>query len=139
MYWIALATLVPAAAFDLRKREIPDVIPLALLVVALLGKALGFHPVPWGEILIGAGAAFAVSFALFARGGLGGGDVKLATALGAALGARALVPFAVATGLLGGICAFVLRLRRRREAEIAYALVVLAGLLALLPVLWLAP
>ncbi|MEM7306177.1 MAG: prepilin peptidase [Planctomycetota bacterium] len=135
MYWIALIALIVAAGFDLRTREIPDTIPVVLFLAALGAKLLGLHPVAWSGIALGAGAAFAVGAALFACRGLGGGDVKLLAALGAALGARAFLPFAVATGLLGGVVALVLR--RRRGAELAYAPVMLGGLLSLLPLLWL--
>lgn len=137
MYWIALTALTVATVFDLRTREIPDAIPIVLLAAALAAKALGLHPVPWQGIALGAGCAFAVSTALFALGGLGGGDVKLLTAVGAALGGKALLPFAFATTIIGGVFALAQRARRGRDdVELAYAPVMLAGLLALLPLVW---
>ena len=95
---------------------------------------MGWHPVSWTGILIGFGAAFLVSFALFAMGGLGGGDVKLLAALGATLGWPALLPFALLTTIFGGIGAWFLR--RRQDTEMAYAPAMLAGLLALFPLVW---
>ncbi len=136
MYWIALLALLLAAAYDQRSREIPNWISLVLLIVALGAKLAGWHPVSWTGILVGLGAAFAVSFALFALGGLGGGDVKLLTALGAALGGSAFVPFAVATTLVGVF--FAWRAKRRGDREIAYAPAMLAGLCSLLPLVLLA-
>ena len=134
MYWLALAALLFACWTDLRKREIPDALSLCLLFAALGAKALGWHPVGWTGILLGCGLAFGVSFALFALGGLGGGDVKLLTALGATLGWPALLPFALLTGIFGGVAAWIAR--RKRQTEVAYAPVMLAGLLALLPLVW---
>ncbi len=135
MYWIALVALVAAAAFDARTREIPDTVSTVLIVTALLAKLLGFHAASWNGILVGAAAAFAVSAVLFWKGGLGGGDVKLLTALGAALGIGAFLPFVLTTALVGGVVA--LALRGREDREMAYAPVMLAGLLVLLPVVWL--
>ena len=131
MYWIALIALVLAAGFDLRSREIPNLVPLGLLVAAVVAKLAGLHPASWGEIALGAGVAFLPTLLLFRSGGLGGGDVKLLTALGATLGFWALLPFAILTGLIGGVVA--LCARRFGDAEIPYAPVMLAGLLALVP------
>jgi len=134
MYWVALVALVIAAGFDLQTRRIPDTISVALLIVALGAKLMGYHPVSWAGIGLGVGLAFAVSAGLFALGALGGGDAKLFTALGAALGAAALFPFVVATSVIGGLVA--LFLRRKPGTEMAYAPVMLAGLLVLLPLVW---
>lgn len=136
MYWVALGMLVAAAAFDLRRREIPDTIPACLLLAAVGAKLLGVHPVPWFEIALGAGVAFAASAALFHLGGLGGGDVKTLTALGAALGWKAFLPFIALTCIFGGLVAIVALRRKEEDPEIAYAPVMLAGLLALFPLVW---
>ena len=134
MYWIALALLAVGAAFDLRRREIPDAIPVALFALALGMKVMGLHPVSWSGVLLGAGVAFAGSAVAFHFGALGGGDVKLLTALGAALGIGALIPFVVLTSIFGGLLA--LRARLREETEVAYAPAMLAGLLSLVPLVW---
>jgi len=134
MYWVALGTLVLAAVFDMRTREIPNSIPVGLILLSVGAKVAGFHPVSWVELGLGVALAFGLAFVPFAFGVLGGGDVKLFTALGAALGVRAFLPFCAATALFGGVAALVVG--RRRGPEIAYAPVMLAGLLALLPVLW---
>ncbi len=134
MFWLALAALLCATAFDLASREIPDTISIVLILAAIAAKFAGLHPLGWSQIGLGAGGAFVVTTALFAAGGLGGGDVKLLTALGAVLGAGAMLPFAILTGLFGGIAAWIAR--RRGETEIAYAPVMLVGLLGLLPIHW---
>ena len=136
MYWISLIALAVAAVFDVRSRQIPDAISIALVLVAIGAKLAGLHPVSWSGVVLGFTLAFLLSFALFAIRGLGGGDVKLLSALGAALGASAFLPFLLLTAVFGGVAAW--RARRQGETEIAYAPVMLAGLVALLPVVVLA-
>ena len=68
---------------------------------------------------------------LFAKGWFGGGDAKLCIALGATLGLLPFLVFFAATCVAGG--AFALRARRVEESEIAYAPVMLVGLLLLIP------
>ncbi len=135
MYFLALAALVGATVCDLRRREIPDGISIALVLAAVGSKVLGWHPVSLLEIAIGASGTFLLSAFLFSKGGLGGGDVKLLTAIGAAIGASAMIPFAMITAVVGG--GFALVAKRRGEVEIAYAPVMLSGLLGLLPLVWL--
>ena len=135
MYWLALAALLGATIVDLKKREIPDWISAALLVLALAAKLGGWHAVGWIGILAGFAIAFGVSFGLFAMGGLGGGDVKLLAALGAALGWPAILPFALLMCMFGGVAALIAK--RKNETEIAYAPVMLAALLGLFPLVWL--
>ena len=136
MYWLALAAVSTATITDWRRREIPHWISVALILVAVCAKALGLHPIPWSELLLGAGVAFVLGAALFALGALGGGDVKLFAALGAALGLKAFVPFLLITSVAGGALALVAR--RRGEREQAYAPAMLLGLLGLLPLVYLA-
>ena len=134
MFWLALAALLCATVTDVRRREIPHWIPILLCVAAVLAKLAGWHPVSWTGILAGALTAFFVGALLFRLQVLGGGDVKLFAGLGAVLGIGALVPFVLATSICGGI--YALFAMRRGETEIAYAPVMLAGLLSLVPLLW---
>ena len=131
MYWIALGCLAVGTAFDLRRREIPDTVSAILLLLAIVLKLVGFHPLPWSSIGLGAGVAFVATAVPFYLGVLGGGDVKLMTALGAALGIHAVVLLMLLTGVFGGFLA--LRAHRRKETEIAYAPAMLAGLVVLVP------
>lgn len=137
MYLLALGSTALASAFDLRSREIPNWIAAGLLVSSLIILALDRHPAGGHQVLWGVVAAASGSIALFALGALGGGDVKLLIALGAALGIGAFVPFLIAMMIAGGLLALVAR--RRGEREIAYAPAMLLGLLALAPLTWIAP
>ena len=136
MYWLALSALVVGTVFDLKRREIPDSIPAILLALALLLKCVGFHPLSWGGIGLGAAVGFVATAVPFFAGVLGGGDVKLMTALGAALGFKALVLMMLLTAVFGGFLA--LRARRKQETEVAYAPALLAGLVCLVPFVWVA-
>lgn len=77
-----------ASLYDLRKREIPDWVNGAIFVVSLLC----FQPINlWGVIP----SLFFLAGAM--KGGIGGGDVKLAAACGLVLG----LPAALAGTILG--------------------------------------
>ena len=136
MYWLALLATALAAVFDARSKEIPDWISLSLGLVAIGAAVLGLHPLPWWQMALGAGVSFTGSFLLFRPGVLGGGDVKLLTALGLTLGIYAFLPFAMITAIAGGVLALVAL--RRGAREIAYAPAMLLGLLLPVPFVLLA-
>lgn len=71
--------LVAASVWDVRKRIIPDTICVAIAAVGLMT----FHPIKLFGVLIG--LPFLIA-ALIKEGGMGGGDVKLVTAIGLVLG-----------------------------------------------------
>lgn len=92
---------------DLRSRLILDVVTLPMLGLALAirGVLVGWDgPLGLASGLLGAGVGLAVFFVPAWRGGIGMGDVKLAGAVGAALGFErifgALFWIAIAGGLL---------------------------------------
>lgn len=94
--------LVWAAAADLHHRRIPNA---ACAGIATLWPAYvlfgGAPALAWSAVL-GAAAVFAVGFLLWRFGVLGGGDVKLLSALSLWAGGGLLAPFLLITALLGG-------------------------------------
>jgi prepilin peptidase CpaA len=99
------AGLLWASVCDLRRRRIPNAVS-GLVFVSGLGMSAYLH----GTLALGSGLA--ASFALLAMlfpawraGGIGGGDVKLAAAVGAWVGLAHLVWFILATALAGGVVA----------------------------------
>lgn len=136
MYLLALGFTSLATVFDIRSRRIPNAIPGGLLLCALALTAAGFHPLGWKQAALGLGVASALTLPLFAKGLFGGGDTKLAIALGATLGLLPFLVFFASMSICGGFLA--LRARRIGETEIAYAPAMLLGLLLLLPLRWLA-
>ena len=106
----ALLTLSAAAAViyvtamqqDLARRQIPNILSIGLLLLAV-GKWLIVGSLSGAIWSVAAGSiVFLVTFVLFARGWMGGGDVKLLTASSLFLGAWLTYPFVVCTALAGG-------------------------------------
>jgi Flp pilus assembly protein protease CpaA len=101
-------------------RLIPDVITVPGLVYAFgLAALTGRDPTLAGAALgalVGGGLVLLV--AIVSRGGMGGGDIKLAALLGAALGWRgAVVALAVSQVAGAVIVLLILAVRRRRPAR----------------------
>jgi prepilin peptidase CpaA len=116
-----------ATIFDLRTREVPDWIALAILACAVLATACGWSEVRWPGLILGLLLGLACSAAVFYAGGLGGADVKLLAALGAALGPLATFSMLFWTALAGGLLALVAKGLGNRD--FAYVPAIAAGLL----------
>src|SRR5438270_8787170 len=110
---IPLSLLAIATWHDLRTREIPNWISLALAVWAIGTAALGWHPADWSGVALGLAIGFMLTAPLFWLGGLGGGDVKLTTALGACLGPLGLVQTLFWVAVAGGVLALIAKLRKQ--------------------------
>jgi prepilin signal peptidase PulO-like enzyme (type II secretory pathway) len=116
---IVVAGTLVAAGTDLRSGTIPDALCAAMLGLVLVAAALA-HAL--ASTLLGAtagGASLLAIFALTGGRGIGLGDVKLAAAIGAGLGApRGLEALAVAfvAGACVGIALLVTRRAHRRTA-----------------------
>ncbi|MCH8862625.1 MAG: prepilin peptidase [Proteobacteria bacterium] len=116
--------LVIAAVGDWRRYLIPNWISLAILALyppfVLSSNLLGSPSVavPWLASLGVAAIVFVVLAILFAMNKLGGGDVKLISALSLWAGPGLLAGFLVITSLAGGVLAlvFLLRSRMRKKA-----------------------
>ena len=122
---VPLLLLALAAAIDLRRREVPDWVPVALLAWALLLLLAGAGP-GGGRALAGLGLGAGVGLLAFWSGGFGGGDAKLVAALGPVLGPSALAWTLAFGALAGGVLSLHARLRGQRE--LAYAPALAAGL-----------
>lgn len=99
----ASALLLVAAWCDLATRTIPDGISVALAALGLLARAGAEGLVPAAASLLLAAGLFAAFLPLHARGLLGGGDVKLITALAIGFAPLSTLDFLVATVLAGGL------------------------------------
>jgi Flp pilus assembly protein protease CpaA len=127
MIWFPLAMTILAAACDLRRREIPDSIPLVLLVAAGLAITTGWSTVGVGSAIAGCCLGFGMSAVLFWVGAWGGGDVKLLAALGAWLGPAALLAMCFWMAVVGAALAIAAGMQGRRD--LAYAPAIACGLL----------
>ena len=114
------ALLALAAGWDLASYTIPNALPLALLAVFILfvlvtgmtGSAFAWH--------LAAGlAGFAVGFALFAFGFIGGGDAKLFATVALWFGFADLGSYALVASVLGGALTLALLALRRLPLPLA--------------------
>jgi prepilin peptidase CpaA len=120
---MAGAGLAWAAASDLARFVIPN----RACALAAAGYLLASLALPAGLWLAGLGVglvAFALGAALFARGWLGGGDVKLAGAIALWAGPGLLSPFLLGTAISGALLAAALltppgRRAMRRASAVA--------------------
>lgn len=118
--------LALAAIVDVRHRRIPNRLTLAGCVAGLALRApAGVESV--GSGLAGLVLAFGFGAALFAFGGMGGGDVKLMAAVGAFVGLPALGATLLAIALVGGAMALVAAVR---SGELRSTLARTGGLVA---------
>ena len=127
---VPLALLVVATLCDLRKREVPDWISLAILGWAVIAIALRLHNVGWMGGLIGLLIGFALTAVVFYLGGLGGADVKLVSATGAVVGPFALIFVLFWMALAGGVLAIIAAVRGKRDY--AYVPAITLGFIAYL-------
>lgn len=99
---VAASLLLYAAARDIATRLIPDGLPIAIAVAGLVSRLM----IGWTE----AGLSLAVGALLFVlllplamRGWLGGGDVKLISAMAVGLSPHETWLFIIATVFAGGV------------------------------------
>lgn len=110
---VGLVTMLGVAvATDVGMRRIPNLVTVGGFGFALAVRGwAGVDPLVGG--LLGAAIGFALSFPMFAAGGLGGGDVKLLTATGAFLGPGRFIVAFLATAVIGAAIAVITAARRR--------------------------
>ncbi|MFJ4225867.1 prepilin peptidase [Microbacterium sp. NPDC089695] len=138
VYLVLLVVACRLAVIDVRTHRLPDriVLPtLAALLVLIAADALvtrdtaSLTGAGWGLLILG---GFYAALRAISRGGMGGGDVKLAAVIGLVLGWhgwQALAIGAASAFVLGAMHAIVLLLLRRadRRTRIAFGPWMLAG------------
>lgn len=128
--WTISLLLIWAMATDLRQRVIPDWVTAIILVLApLMWVATGL--IFWPDIAIRlaiACGAFAAFAAIFATGRMGGGDVKLISALSLWFATTDFIWFLLIMSLIGGALSLILlidaRLRRRPTPDVPYGIAI---------------
>jgi prepilin peptidase CpaA len=101
-----------AAAFDLWRFEIPDTLTVLIIAAAVL-FGLGTPGFNWASHAAAGGAFFAFGLLAFARGWLGGGDVKIMTGCACWASLASLAEQVVLIAMAGGVLALALMLVRR--------------------------
>lgn len=135
---LLLCTVLPAAAFDLRYRKIPNWLSVSGFVAALaahlvLGGLTGLL-----NSLAGFATAFALYFSLYLLHAMGAGDVKIMAAVGAITGFRWWLLLLVLTSLTGAILAFILAVYKGRLRSTLWNIAYLSRELISLRLPWLA-
>jgi len=113
--------VIAAAGFDLWRYEIPDALTILIIIAAGLFGA-GTPGFAWASHAAAGGLFFLFGLLAFARGWLGGGDVKIMTGCACWATPASLAEQVVLIALAGGALALLLMLLRR-----ALALAGLAG------------
>jgi len=108
---VGLATLA-AAATDLWRFKVYNLLTLPTLALGVLTSTVLGGWAGLAASLLGAGFGFAILVIFFALGGVGAGDVKLLTAVGAWLGPYWTVHVFIASALAAGAYAVALLLVR---------------------------
>jgi prepilin peptidase CpaA len=118
---IILPILVAATWIDLRHNRIPNVLTIGGLGFAFLWRVCAGNEFA-GTLLFGlagAGIGFACLFPAYLVGGMGAGDVKMMTAVGAFLGPEIAVHAVVGTLITGGVLAFIVLWVNSRSGQFA--------------------
>lgn len=101
------ALLVAASCWDVLRLRIPNVIPLALVLLFALRLVIAPGvPAPLDHLLA-MGLALLVLLPVYALNMLGGGDVKLLAAVALWLGKDQLAALLILVGIVGGLFALL--------------------------------
>jgi len=119
--YLTLAGCFVAAFCDLRGRRIPNWLTGSLVAAAVVLNSLeGLHAL--GISLAVMALLTAAGTLVYARGGIGGGDVKLAIAASGVLSYPLCVPFLLYTAIGGGLLALLfLAFRGNAKASVSHA------------------
>ena len=115
---VGVVTLL-AACTDLWKFRVYNLLTLPALMVGLLVSTVLGGWAGLGASLLGAGFGFGILVVFYALGGVGAGDVKLLTAVGAWLGPFWTVHVFIASALAAGVYAVGLILARGGPLAVA--------------------
>ena len=125
--WLTLAGCCVASLYDVRSRRIPNALTGTLALGAAVVHAFGGLQ-SLGISLAVMAALTAAGTLLYARGGIGGGDVKLAIAASGMLSYPLFVPFLLYSAIGGGLLAiFFLVFRGEARAAFSRAALIAAG------------
>jgi prepilin peptidase CpaA len=146
------ACVLAAAVSDLLTMTIPNRLTLALAAAFPVAAAsVGMELPSFGWHLAAGALVLVVCFGFFAMGWLGGGDAKLGAGVALWLGFESLMPWLLATALIGGaLTLFILAVRRvplpalvarqdwalrlhAPETGVPYGIAISAGALWILP------
>jgi len=128
------AMILVAAVWDVRKREIPNALNAAIALLAIpYWWSSGLPLWPGVAIHLGVAAAVLVLFAVaFAIGAMGGGDVKMVTAVALWLPPAGVIALLVIMSIAGGVLTAAMLVRHKmakaqHQLEIPYGVAIAAA------------
>lgn len=110
---IAVVIVCVACLYDVATSRIPNALTFAAAALGLLFHILAPSGAGWSSASLGLLAGLAIFFPMFALGAMGAGDVKLMAAVGAWIGAAAILKVALYGSVAGGVFAVIVALRHR--------------------------
>jgi prepilin peptidase CpaA len=125
--WLTLVAACIAVVYDLRARRIPNALTGSLAGAAVIVHAFG----GWQTLAVSLAVMGILTLGgalLYSRGGLGGGDVKLAIAASGMLSYPTCLSFLLYTAIAGGFLAlYYLTFRGEARAVLSRVALVTAG------------
>lgn len=113
------ALLIMAALSDVKSFRIPNLISVLILVLYPLHFVFSASPIDGLAGLLTGGGAFAAGAFCFARGWMGGGDVKLMAACALWSGYENITLFVIITAFAGAVLSCLMLSRHRFSAAMA--------------------
>jgi prepilin peptidase CpaA len=107
-----------AALIDVRFRRIPNALTFPLLLAGLAEACFGHHGISMSHALLGCLAGFSLTFGQFLLGALGGGDLKLMTAVGAWTGPLGVLAVFMVAAVFGLISVLTQSLKQGQTAAL---------------------
>ncbi len=109
-----LVFMLLAAGIDASYRRIPNWLTFSMLAAGLTGSFLPGHLVTPGYAFLGLLAGFGLTFILFALDAMGGGDVKLLSALGAWVGPETVLVIFLVEAVIGMVIVLIQAMKQGR-------------------------
>ncbi len=104
--WLNLIACLAAGFCDVRTRRIPNALTGSLALAAIIVHAFG----GWRALLVSLAVMAVLTIGgtlVYSRGGIGGGDIKLAVSASGILSFPLCVPFLLYSAIGGGVLALV--------------------------------
>ncbi len=138
IYALLVCALVVVSVIDLQHQIIPDKITLPGIALGLGFAFLPVLPLDWRQSLLGLvlGGGILYLAALLSRGGMGGGDIKLAALIGVFLGWRKVLLTIFAGVLVGSLVGLGLILFKGRGRKDKVPFGPFLGLGAVISIFW---
>lgn len=114
---ILAAFLIAAVAADLRTRKIPNALTVSAIAAALALNTYWAGTQGLWLALTGCGAGVALLLIPFAKGGIGGGDVKMLAVVGALKGPHFVFAAFLLAALAGGVIALAALLLNKNRKQ----------------------